>query len=75
MLIGAEDQEGLFADKIATIDSSFLRVMSFPLRYGNPAHALERPRTAVLSDETAQTLFGKENPVGRILRVNTDTDY
>ena len=75
VLIGAEDQEGIFADKIATVDSSFLRVLPFPLRYGNINNALERPRTAVLSNETAQTLFGNENPVGRTLRVNADTDY
>ncbi len=29
----------------------------------------------MLSNETAQKLFGDENPVGRILRVNADTDY
>ncbi len=75
VLIGVEDQEGIFADKIATVDSSFLRVLPFPLRYGNINDALERPRTAVLSNETAQTLFGNENPVGRTLRVNADTDY
>ena len=75
VLIGAEDQEGIFANKIATVDSSFLRVLPFPLRYGNLDNALERPRTAVLSSETSQKLFGSENPVGRILRVNADTDY
>ncbi|MGB3776778.1 MAG: ABC transporter permease [Tunicatimonas sp.] len=75
VLIGAEDQEGVFADKIATVDSSFLRVLPFPLRYGNIDNALERPRTAVLSNETSQKLFGNENPVGRTLRVNADTDY
>ncbi len=75
VLIGAEDQEGIFANKIATVDSSFLRVLPFPLRYGNIDNALERPRTAVLSNETAQKLFGNENPVGRTLRVNADTDY
>lgn len=75
VLIGAEDQEGIFADKIATVDSSFLRVLPFPLRYGNIENALERPRTTVLSNETAQKLFGNENPVGRTLRVNADTDY
>ncbi len=74
-LIGVEDQEGIFADKVATVDSSFLRVLPFPLRYGNINNALERPRTAVLSHETAQTLFGNENPVGRTLRVNAETDY
>ena len=75
VLVGAEDQEGIFANKIATVDSSFLRVLPFPLRYGNIDNALERPRTTVLSYETTQKLFGNENPVGRTLRVNADTDY
>ena len=75
VLIGAEDQEGIFADKIASVDSSFLRVLPYPLKYGNAEKALERPRTAVLSSETAQKLFGDDNPVGRTLRFNADTDY
>ena len=75
VLIGAEDQEGVFAKKMASVDSSFLRVLPYPLKYGNAEKALERPRTAVLSHETAQQLFGNENPVGRTLRVNADTDY
>lgn len=75
VLIAAEDQEGIFANKMASVDSSFLRVLPYPLKYGSAEEALERPRTTVLSDATAQKLFGNENPVGRILRVNADTDY
>ena len=75
LLLGVEDQEGIFANKVASVDSSFLRVLPYPLAYGSAEKALERPRTAVLSDETARRLFGNENPVGRTLRVNANTDY
>ena len=75
VLMGAENQEGVFADKIAAVDSSFLQVLMYPLRYGNAKNALERPHTAVLSSQTAHKLFGEEDPVGRIVRLNASIDY
>ncbi len=35
VLIGAEDQEGIFANRIASVDSSFLHVLPYSLKYGN----------------------------------------
>ncbi len=55
---------GLFAD------STFLTVFDFPLLYGNPALALRDPFSIVLSQETAEKLFGKQNPVGQIISLD-----
>jgi putative ABC transport system permease protein len=49
------------------VDSGFFRVFSFPLKYGNTANALKEKFDVVLSEETAQKIFGKENPVGRVI--------
>jgi putative ABC transport system permease protein len=49
------------------VDSGFFNVFSFPLKYGNAATALKEKYNVVLSEETAQKLFGKENPVGKTI--------
>jgi putative ABC transport system permease protein len=49
------------------VDSGFFRVFSFPLKYGNTNGTLNDKFSVVLSEEAAQKLFGKENPVGKII--------
>ncbi|MEM1127740.1 MAG: ABC transporter permease [Bacteroidota bacterium] len=56
-------------------DSSFFDVFTHPFVHGTPDRALDRPNTVVLTASTAQRYFGKENPVGRTLLVDNQTDY
>jgi putative ABC transport system permease protein len=51
-------------------DSSFFELFSFPLLYGNPKTVLKEPGSVVISQSTAVKLFGKNNPVGKELKVN-----
>lgn len=48
-------------------DDNFLEVFDFPLKYGNPKTALSAPFSILLSQETAEKLFGQENPVGKTI--------
>src|ERR1700759_884873 len=52
--------------------ASFFRVFSFPLLKGNPFTALNAPHQVVLTKTTAERYFGKENPIGKILNLDTD---
>ena len=58
--------------KFLYADSSFFRVFSFPLLKGNPFTALNAPHQVVLTKTTAERYFGKENPIGKILNLDTD---
>jgi putative ABC transport system permease protein len=51
-------------------DSNFFNVFSVPLISGDPATALTRPNSMVISSETARRYFGSENPIGKTLQVN-----
>ena len=51
-------------------DSNFFNLFTVPLIEGDPATALSRPNTVILSQETAQRLFGTVNPVGKTIMVN-----
>ncbi|MCG8410687.1 MAG: ABC transporter permease [Bacteroidales bacterium] len=61
------ERELLFAD------STFFDVFSFKLLKGNPKKALSSPRSVVLTETGAQKYFGKENPIGKLLKVESDT--
>lgn len=52
---------GIFAD------AGFFKVFSFPLRRGTPEQALSDLDSIVLSRALAEKLFGREDPLGRIL--------
>lgn len=56
--------------KIYFADASFLTMFSFPFIKGDPANALSRGQTIVISKAMAAKYFGKEEPVGKILNFN-----
>jgi putative ABC transport system permease protein len=55
-------------------DSSFFDIFSIPLLRGNPRKALAEPHTLVLTENIATKYFGKEDPIGKSLRINSDTN-
>jgi putative ABC transport system permease protein len=60
------------------VDSTFFSVLSYPFVYGNPATALARPNTVVLSASLSGKIFGNEDPVGREIKLdagNGQTSY
>ncbi len=83
-----EIQEAIRMDKYATVvryknkvlneqnfyyaDSSFFRVFSFPLLKGNAATALNAPNQIVITESTAAKYFGKEDPIGKMVNLDTD---
>ena len=52
-------------DGLFFADASFFEVFSFPLISGDPAEVLKHPNTVVLTQSSAQQLFGSENPLGK----------
>ncbi len=57
-------------------DSSFFTVFSMPLLRGDERSALSGPKKVVLTERTARRYFGSDDPVGKVIRVGTDsTNY
>ena len=52
-------------------DPTFLDVFDLPLVHGDAETALKAPRTVVLRDDLARTLFGSTDVVGRTVEVKT----
>jgi len=53
-------------------DSSVFNIFTFPLVNGNPKTSLKEPFTIVLSESTAEKIFGNTNPVGEFVRYNNE---
>ncbi|MBK5278327.1 MAG: ABC transporter permease [Bacteroidia bacterium] len=49
------------------VDPSFLEVFSFPLEKGNPSTVLTEPNSLVLTQEAAEKIFGKKEPLGQTM--------
>jgi putative ABC transport system permease protein len=55
-------------DSLMFSDSTIFRVFTYQLETGDPAKALNRPYTMVISKSVAHRYFGKTNPVGKTLQ-------
>jgi putative ABC transport system permease protein len=62
------EEGGLYAD------STVFEAFTFPLLKGNPQTALARPNTVVISEAMARKYFGDENPIGKTLNVDNESD-
>lgn len=54
-------------------DSSFFQAFTFSLLKGDPATALSGPKKVILTESTARRYFGGEEPLGKLLRIGTDS--
>lgn len=59
------DNRLYYQDKFCYADSSILTEFSYTFVYGNPAKALNRPFTVILTKDMAQKYFGNANPLGK----------
>ncbi|NVO10883.1 MAG: ABC transporter permease [Bacteroidales bacterium] len=54
-------------------DSSFFNIFSIPLLSGDKKSVLNAPHKLVLSKSTSNKIFGKEDPIGKALKIGTDS--
>ncbi len=62
-------------DKFYWGDSTLFDIFTLPFTEGDPKTALTKPNTVVITKSTAHRYFGSENPIGKILNVNKQSDY
>jgi ABC-type antimicrobial peptide transport system permease subunit len=59
----------------AFADSSFLEMFDFPLLRGDASQALKGGYDIVLTQKMATSLFGKEDPMGKIVRIDSNANF
>src|SRR3989339_2193818 len=60
-------------DKFVEADSSFFRIFTIPLLKGNNLKVLDAPYKVAISESTAKKIFGKTDPMDKMLRIGNDT--
>jgi len=63
------------AETFKFADSTFFDVFSFKLLKGNPETALVKPRSIIMTEKAARKYFGDEDPIGKMLQVESDTAF
>jgi len=64
-----------YEDAVLFADSSFFNVFDFKVLRGDPAKVLVNPKSVVLTEKTARKYFGQEDPVGKRLSFEADTNW
>ena len=67
--------EKIGKEKGRYVGSDFFNLFSFPLLQGNAKTALASPDNIVISQKLAENYFGKQNPMGKVIRIGDKRNY
>lgn len=62
-------ENGMYADP------SVFSMYTLPFIYGNSTTALNNPNDVVISESMSQKIFGNNNPIGKIIKMNAKAAY
>lgn len=65
-----QEEEG-----VAYAEPSFFSIFDYPLLRGNHKMSLHQPNEALITERIAKKYFGKENAIGKVLKINNEKDY
>lgn len=74
-LIGTDFGKTYYVSDIITADEHFFKVFQHDILLGDPNTMLSQPSQMVLTKSLAKQLFGEDNPVGKTLTVEAESQY
>lgn len=57
------------------VDTDFMEMFSFPTIEGDPISTLSSIDQIIITKNTANRLFGGENPIGQVIKIDNATDF
>lgn len=60
-----------FEERVLLVDNSFFEIFNYKLQRGNIKDFYTDEAAIIISDDLSTKLFGKENPVGKIIGIDT----
>jgi len=64
-----------FTEGLFMVDPSFCDIFTFPANKGLPSQALKDPKNIVVTQPMADKLFGKNDPIGKVIIVDRDFEF
>jgi putative ABC transport system permease protein len=68
----ADQQENRYEEGFVYADQEFLEILGVRFVHGNPAHSLDQPNTMVITKRKADKYFPGEDPVGKLVVLNSN---
>jgi putative ABC transport system permease protein len=68
-------EKAFYEEGIRYADNSIFELFTFPMIKGDVGSALKAPHSVVITQEIAGKYFGDEDPVGKTLRMDNQTDF
>ncbi|MCE7993626.1 MAG: FtsX-like permease family protein [Roseivirga sp.] len=65
LVVYRDGEKSFYEEKLFFTDSTFFNIFSFELAQGNPATALDNPRSLVITESMAKKYFGDEPAMGK----------
>jgi putative ABC transport system permease protein len=59
----------------SVVDTGFLQMFSFRLLKGNAATALNDLHSVIITERTAKSLFGDQNPIGKVVKLEQEYSF
>ena len=69
-----KDNQNVQDHNVGYVDSTFFKVFTIPMIAGDPLTALKEPNSIVVDKATAKKYFNSTDVIGKILRVDNNTD-
>ena len=63
-------EKRFYEDRVRITDDNFHKIFNTRFLIGNPANALSKPGTIIITEHIARKYFGNEVPIGKILKLN-----
>lgn len=70
----ADQEQNTYEEGFIYADQSLLDIFQFPFLYGEASTALSEPNTIVITEEKATKYFPNENPLGKTIILNNNTN-
>ncbi|HTF17830.1 MAG TPA: ABC transporter permease [Chryseolinea sp.] len=64
-----------FEENVAFAEPAFFDIMDFPLIQGDKNTILTEPNTAIVTERIAAKLFGSNNAINQIIRIDNNKDF
>ncbi|MFC0875255.1 ABC transporter permease [Saccharicrinis sp. FJH2] len=68
------NDQGFYLNDIMSVDNNFFKTFSFVFKEGDPKHAFTNINSAVITESTAERIFGNEDPMGKEIIINAKNE-
>lgn len=69
------EQNRFIEERVFFAEPEIFEIFSWPFLSGDPYNGIREPNTAFISESTAEKYFGSQDPIGKVIRLDQNTDY